>query len=74
MLIDTFVVDELIEKYKNEIDKLRADKEKLLKLNSELTQELATIKTLKQVSGAIYLQKHYEYLSDISHQHEDKGE
>lgn len=72
MVIDTFVVDELIEKYKNEIDKLRADKEKLLKLNSELTKELATIKSLQQVSGAIYLQKHYDYLSSLTHQHEDK--
>lgn len=74
MLIDTLAVEELIEKYKEEIKKLKKENEKLVKENKEMREQLYQRNTLDTISTSLYLQKHYEQLSQLTHQLEDKGE
>ena len=57
MLIDTLAVDELIEKYKEEIKKLKEENEKLVKENKEMREQLSQRNTLDTISTSLYLQK-----------------
>ena len=74
MLVNTNAIDELIEKYKEEFKKLKEENEKLVKKNEEMRKQLSQRNTLDTISTSLYLQKHYEQLSKLTHQHEDKKE
>ena len=74
MLVNTHAVDELIDKYKEEIKKLKEENDKLLEKNKEMREQLSQRNTLDTISTSLYLQKHYAQLSTLTHQHEDKGE